>query len=49
MTVSEYIFDFLQRKGLTTIYMVSGSSAMWYTNTTNHMVNVQGQKMLEYS
>ncbi len=32
MTVSEYIFDFLQRKGLTTVYMVSGSSAMWLTD-----------------
>lgn len=33
MTVSEYIFDFLQRKGLTTVYMVSGSSAMWLTDS----------------
>lgn len=32
MTVSEYIFDFLQKKGLTTVYMVSGSSAMWLTD-----------------
>lgn len=32
MTVAEYIFNFLQRKGLTTVYMVSGSSAMWLTD-----------------
>lgn len=33
MTVSEYIFEFLQEKGLTTVYMVSGSSAMWLTDS----------------
>lgn len=32
MTVSEYIFDFLQKKGCTTVFMVSGSSAMWLTD-----------------
>lgn len=32
MTVSEYIFEFLQKKGLHTVYMVSGSSAMWLTD-----------------
>ncbi len=32
MTVSEYIFDFLQGKGISTVYMVSGSSAMWLTD-----------------
>ena len=32
MTVSEYIFDFLQKKGVHTVYMVSGSSAMWLTD-----------------
>lgn len=32
MTVSEYIFDFLNRKGCHTVYMVSGSSAMWLTD-----------------
>lgn len=32
MTVSEYIFDFLQKKGCDTVYMVSGSSAMWLTD-----------------
>lgn len=32
MTVSEYIFDFLQKKGCRTVYMVSGSSAMWLTD-----------------
>ena len=33
MTVSEYIFDFLQKRGLTTVYMVSGSSSMWLTDS----------------
>lgn len=32
MTVSEYIFDFLAKKGLDTVFMVSGSSAMWLTD-----------------
>lgn len=32
MTVSEYIFAFLQKKGSDTVYMVSGSSAMWLTD-----------------
>ncbi|MBE5850472.1 MAG: thiamine pyrophosphate-binding protein [Lachnospiraceae bacterium] len=32
MTVSEFIFDFLQKKGVGTVYMVSGSSAMWLTD-----------------
>lgn len=32
LTVSEYIFDFLQQKGVNTVYMVSGSSAMWLTD-----------------
>ena len=32
MTVSEYIFDFLQNKGVQNVYMVSGSSAMWLTD-----------------
>jgi acetolactate synthase-1/2/3 large subunit len=32
MTVSEYIFDFLQKKGVKTVFMVSGSSAMWLTD-----------------
>jgi len=32
MTVSEYIFHFLEKKGCNTIYMVSGSSAMWLTD-----------------
>lgn len=31
-TVSEYIFAFLQEKGLDTVFMVSGSSAMWLTD-----------------
>ena len=33
VTVSEYIFDFLQKKGVDTVYMVSGSSAMWLTDS----------------
>lgn len=32
MVVSEYIFDYLQKKGLREVYMVSGSSAMWLTD-----------------
>lgn len=32
MTVSEYIFDFLNKKGCDTVFMVSGSSAMWLTD-----------------
>lgn len=32
MTVSEYIFKFLEKKGCKTVYMVSGSSAMWLTD-----------------
>ena len=32
MTVSEYIFNFIKEKGCNTVYMVSGSSAMWLTD-----------------
>ena len=32
MTVSEYIFDYIQKKGTDTVFMVSGSSAMWLTD-----------------
>lgn len=32
MTVSEYIFDFLEKIGCKTVYMVSGSSAMWLSD-----------------
>lgn len=32
MTVSEYIFRFLYEKGCKTVFMVSGSSAMWLTD-----------------
>lgn len=32
MTVSEYIFDYLQKKGCKTVHMVSGSSAMFLTD-----------------
>lgn len=33
MTVSEYIFDFFAKKNVDTVYMVSGSSAMWLTDS----------------
>ena len=32
MTTSDYIFKFLQEYGCKTVYMVSGSSAMWLTD-----------------
>lgn len=32
MTTSEYIFDFIKGIGCNTVYMVSGSSAMWLTD-----------------
>lgn len=32
MTVSEYIYDFLEKKGCKNVFMVSGSSAMWLTD-----------------
>lgn len=32
MTVAEYIFDFLEKKGTDTVFMVSGSSAMFLTD-----------------
>ncbi len=32
MTVAEYIFDFINKKGCDTVFMVSGSSAMWLTD-----------------
>lgn len=32
MTVSEYIFDYIRRIGTDTVFMVSGSSAMWLTD-----------------
>lgn len=32
MTVSEYIFNFIKEKGCNTVFMVSGSSAMWLTD-----------------
>ena len=32
MTVSEFIFEFLRAKGTDTVFMVSGSSAMWLTD-----------------
>lgn len=41
MTVSEYIFDFLQKKGCQTVYMVSGSSAMWLTDALKRNEKLQ--------
>jgi acetolactate synthase-1/2/3 large subunit len=41
MTVSEYIFDFLQKKGVHTVFMVSGSSAMWLTDALKRNENLQ--------
>ena len=41
MTVSEYIFDFLQKKGVKTVYMVSGSSAMWLTDSLQRNKNLK--------
>ena len=41
MTVSEYIFDFLQKRGCDTIYMVSGSSAMWLTDALQRNEKLQ--------
>lgn len=32
MTVSEYIFNFLEKRGCKQVFMVSGSSAMWLTD-----------------
>lgn len=41
MTVSEYIFDFLYKKGCKRTYMVSGSSAMWLTDALCRNKNMQ--------
>ena len=41
MTVAEYIFDFLQKKGCKTVYMVSGSSAMWLTDALKRNENLK--------
>ena len=40
MTVSEYIFNFLYEKGCSTVYMVSGSSAMWLTDALCRNKNI---------
>lgn len=40
MTVSEYIFDFLQKKGVENVFMVSGSSAMWLTDALKRNENL---------
>ncbi len=41
MTVAEYIFDFLNKKGISTVYMVSGSSAMWLTDALYRNENLK--------
>ena len=41
MTVSEYIFNFLELKGCKQVYMVSGSSAMWLTDALQRNKNLQ--------
>lgn len=40
MTVSEYIFDFLQKQGCKTVHMVSGSSAMFLTDALKRNTNL---------
>lgn len=40
MTVSEYIFDFLEKKGVKNVFMVSGSSAMWLTDALKRNENL---------
>ena len=41
MTVSDYIFDFLLRKGCEQVFMVSGSSAMWLTDALYRNKNLK--------
>lgn len=41
MTVSEYIFNFIQKKGCNKVYMVSGSSAMWLTDALKRNENLE--------
>lgn len=41
MTVSEYIFDYIQKKGCNTVFMVSGSSAMWLTDALKRNDNLE--------
>lgn len=41
MTVSDYIFIFLYKKGCDTTYMVSGSSAMWLTDALARSGNMK--------
>lgn len=41
MTVSDYIFDFLLKKGCKQVFMVSGSSAMWLTDALYRNENLQ--------
>lgn len=39
MTVSDYIFDFLNKKGADTVFMVSGSTAMWLVDALKRNEN----------
>ncbi len=41
MTVSEYIFDFLEKKSCKVVHMVSGSSAMWLTDALKRNEDLQ--------
>lgn len=41
MTVSDYIFDFLLKKGCKQVFMVSGSSAMWLTDALYRNKNLK--------
>lgn len=41
MTVSEYIFDFVEKQGCDTVFMVSGSSAMWLTDALQRNKNLK--------
>lgn len=41
MTVSEYVFDFFSKKGIKSVFMVSGSSAMWLTDALQRNENIE--------
>lgn len=41
MTVAEYIFEFIEKYGCKTVYMVSGSSSMWLTDALYRNRNLQ--------
>lgn len=41
MTVSDFIFEYFRRKGTDTVFMVSGSSAMWLTDALARNEKIQ--------